>query len=105
MKNPLSYVKRVSAERQAAAWNTSTDTGGKVCVVGPKTDGRYPLLWVDKVPDPQQAAWSVGHAATVLTFGVGTTINCDCGSSFHGATREEADTKWETHVLRQRVAS
>ena len=47
------YVKRQSAERQAKAWNTvvAKDPALGPCSgfrvgVGPRREGRYPLVWV-----------------------------------------------------------
>ena len=49
----FAYVKRVSAERQAAAWNEQLandpvlgPTSGFVVGVGERSEGRYPLIWV-----------------------------------------------------------
>ena len=51
----LAYVKRQSAERQAAAWNAilidDPDYGpasGYRVGVGSKTAGRFPLVWVPR---------------------------------------------------------
>jgi hypothetical protein len=44
---PLAYVKRESAMRQAAAWNVAGPTAdGRIVAVGPRVNGRYPLIWV-----------------------------------------------------------
>jgi len=88
---PLSYVRRGSAERQAAAWNTRAEAG-MVCVVGPKgEDGRWPLVFQP-----------VGHAATVVKHRNGVTLRCDCGQTFPGTTQEKAEVRWERHVTDRR---
>jgi hypothetical protein len=56
-----------------------------------------------RVPDARQPRWSTSHAATVLKYRVGVTINCDCGTSYHGATQDEAEARWERHVKASRV--
>lgn len=116
----LAYVTRQSAERQARYWARVAPTPEYDVVVGDKEHGRYPLIWVPKTPqkrlrwvpvtprnrpiviDPAQPEWSTSHAATVLTYSVGTTVKCDCGSSYHAPTKEEAEDKWERHVLAAR---
>lgn len=49
----LTYVKRSSAEGQAAVWNEVLaddpvlgPSSGLVVGVGPRANGRYPLVWV-----------------------------------------------------------
>jgi hypothetical protein len=62
----LAYVKLVSVVRQAGCWNEvlqgdaiSGPSSGYVVGVGPRIDGRYPLVWVRHRrvgPDEDEAA-------------------------------------------------